>query len=181
MPESIPFLSLQPQHALVEQELKQAMQRVLSSNWFILGKELEKFELEYAAYNETKFSAGVANGLDAIILSLRALGIGQGDEVIVPSHTYIATWLAVSAVGAKPAPVEPNINTYNIDASKIEAVITKKTKAIIPVHLYGQACEMNDIMQIANNHNLFVIEDNAQAHGSDCQKKRTGSFGHCNA
>jgi dTDP-4-amino-4,6-dideoxygalactose transaminase len=179
--ESIPFLSLEFQHAAVEQELREAMDRVVKSNWFILGKELERFEHEYAAYHKTRFCAGVANGLDAIILSLRALGIGPGDEVIIPSHTFIATWLAVSAVGSKLIPVEPDIKTCNIDVTKIEAAITKKTKAIIPVHLYGQACEMTEIMRIAGQHNLFVVEDNAQAHGAKHHQKLTGSFGHCNA
>ena len=179
--ESVPFLSLEFQHASIEKDLQRAMERVLKSNWFILGKELEKFEAEYAAYSETKFSAGVANGLDAITLSLRALGVGAGDEVIVPSNTYIATWLAVSATGATPIPVEPDIHTFNIDVAKIEASITKKTKAIVPVHLYGQACQMTDIMRIANKHKLFVVEDNAQGHGAECERKKTGSFGHCNA
>jgi dTDP-4-amino-4,6-dideoxygalactose transaminase len=179
--EPVPFLSLEYQHASIEQELQQAMQRVLRSNWFVLGQEVEKFETEYADYCGTRFTAGVANGLDAIILSLRALSVGEGDEVIVPANTYIATWLAVSAVGAKPIPVEPQVKTYNIDVSKIEAAITKKTKAIIPVHLYGQACQMSELMSLAKRHNLFVIEDNAQAHGAEYQQKRTGSFGQCNA
>lgn len=179
--ESVPFLSLEFQHASIERDLQRAMERVLKSNAFILGKELEKFEAEYATFSETKFSAGVANGLDAITLSLRALGVGAGDEVIVPSNTYIATWLGVSATGATPIPVEPDIHTFNIDVAKIEASITKKTKAIVPVHLYGQACQMTDIMRIANKHTLFVVEDNAQGHGAECEKRKTGSFGHCNA
>ena len=181
MPESVPFLSLQFQHAPIEAELQQAMARVLKSNWFILGEELKKFESAYASFNSTRFCSGVANGLDAIILSLRALNIGPGDEVIVPSHTYVATWLAVSAVGAKPIPVESDIKTYNIDVSKIETAIAKKAKAIIPVHLYGQACRMNEIMHLASKHSLSVIEDNAQAHGAECHQKKTGSIGHCNA
>jgi dTDP-4-amino-4,6-dideoxygalactose transaminase len=179
--EPVPFLSLKFQHGSIRQDMESAMKRVLESNWFILGNELEKFEQEYAAFSKTRFCAGVANGLDAIALSLRALGVGASDEVIVPSNTFIATWLAISAIGAKPIPVEPDIKTYNIDASKIEATITKKTKAIVPVHLYGQACEMEEIMRVANKHNLFVVEDNAQAHGAECQRKITGSFGHCNA
>lgn len=178
---TIPFLSLEAQHAAVEQELQQAMARVLKSNWFILGKELTNFEEAFAAYCGTKFSVGVANGLDALILSLRAVGVGPGDEVIVPAHTYIATWLAVTAVGAWPVPVEPNIETCNIDVRKIEASISKKTKAIIPVHLYGQACEMTEIMRIAEKHKLFVVEDNAQAQGAMWENRKTGSFGHCNA
>ena len=179
--EPVPFLSLEFQHGSIKQDLKDAMERVLRSNWFILGKELEKFEREYATFSESRFCAGVANGLDAITLSLRALGVGAGDEVIVPSNTYIATWLAVSVIGAKPVPVEPDIKSYNIDPSRIEAAVTKKTKAIVPVHLFGQACEMNEIMRLANKNNLFVVEDNAQAHGAECQKKITGSFGQCNA
>ncbi len=177
----IPFLSLQPQHDAIEQELQQTIQRVLKSNWFILGKELSSFENAFAAYCGTKFSAGCANGLDALVISLRALGIGSGDEVIVPSNTFIATWLAVTAVGAKVVPVEPDSNTYNIDPLKIENAITSRTKVIIPVHLFGQACEMERIMRIAEKYNLYVVEDNAQAQGATCGGKKTGSFGNCNA
>ncbi|GIV35625.1 MAG: aminotransferase [Cyclobacteriaceae bacterium] len=148
---------------------------------FILGNELRKFETEYARYNHTRYAIGVSNGLDALTLSLRALGIGPGDEVIVPSHTFIATLLAVTHVGATPVLVEPRMETYNINPDLIERAITKRTKAIIPVHLYGQACEMDSIMRIAKAHNLFVVEDNAQAHGALWNRKMTGSWGHANA
>ncbi len=178
---SIPFLSFDTTNAQIREELQEAFNRVFSSGWYILGKEVENFELEYAKWNQVKFCVGVSNGLDALHLSLRALGIGEGDEVIVPSNTYIATVLAVSFVGAKPIFVEPRLNTYNINPERVEEVITPRTKAIIPVHLYGQACEMDTIMEIAHKHNLYVVEDNAQAHGSTYNGKMTGSFGVLNA
>lgn len=157
-----------------------AFKKVYDSNWFIMGQELAAFEQEYAAYNRTKHAIGVSNGLDALILSLKVLGIGRGDEVIVPSNTYIATLLAVTHVGATPILVEPRMETYNLNPELIEAAITKRTKAIMPVHLYGQACEMDAIMAIANAHELKVVEDNAQAHGATWNGRLTGSFGHCN-
>ena len=139
-----------------------------------------QFEKEYAAFNKINEAVGVSNGLDALHISLKVLEIGEGDEVIVPSNTYIATVLAVSYVGAKPVFVEPDEQTYNINPLLIEAAITSKTKAIIPVHLYGQACNMGAIMEIAANHNLKVVEDNAQAHGAYWNNKMTGSWGHIN-
>jgi dTDP-4-amino-4,6-dideoxygalactose transaminase len=145
-----------------------------------MGKKLEAFEKEYAAFNDTKFSIGVSNGLDALHLALKALNVTKGDEVIVPSNTYIATALAASYVGATPVFVEPDPNTYNINPANIEAAITSKTKVIMPVHLYGQACDMDAIMAIAKKHNLFVVEDNAQAHGATFNDKITGSFGNAN-
>lgn len=177
----IPFLDLKNINLKYKDELTQAFNRVLESGWFIMGPELEAFEKEFAEYCEVEHCIGVGNGLDALILSLKALNVGPGDEVIVPSNTYIATWLAVTHVGATIVPVEPNVDTYNIDPAKIEAAITSKTKAIIPVHLYGQAAEMDIIMTIANKHKLFVIEDNAQAQGASCNGKKTGSWGHINA
>jgi dTDP-4-amino-4,6-dideoxygalactose transaminase len=168
---NIPFLKFEKMHRDVQTQLYKAFDDVVKSQWFVMGKKLLQFEEEYASFSNTKFSVGVANGLDALILSLRALEIKKGDEVIVPSNTYIASWLAVSAVGATPIPVEPNINTYNINASLIEEKITSKTKAIMPVHLYGQACEMDEIIAIAKKHNLFVLEDNAQSQGAMCNKK----------
>ncbi|GGK78180.1 aminotransferase [Rufibacter glacialis] len=156
------------------------MQGVFDSKWYILGDYVKQFEREYAIFNDTASCIGVANGLDALQISLKVLGIGEGDEVIVPSNTYIATWLAVSYVGATLVPVEPNIATYNIDPAKIEAAITSRTKAIIPVHLYGQACEMDAIMAISKKHNLYVVEDNAQAQGALYNGRKTGSFGHAN-
>ena len=177
----IPFLSFDYQDPLYRQQLIDAMTQVLDSKWYVMGKNLELFEKNYADFNHTKYAVGVANGLEAIIISLKILEIGEGDEVIVPSNTYIATWLAVSNVGAKIVPVEPDPKTYNIDPLKIEAAITEKTKAIIPVHLFGQSCDMEGIMQLAKKYNLYVVEDNAQAHLSTWNGKLTGSFGHSNA
>lgn len=177
----IPFLDLKNINLNYKDQLTEAFNRVLESGWFIMGPELEAFEKEFANYCEVEHCIGVGNGLDALILSLKALDVGPGDEVIVPSNTYIATWLAVTHVGATIVPVEPNIDTYNIEPTLIEAAITSKTKAIIPVHLYGQAAEMDKIMTIANKHSLFVIEDNAQAQGALCNGKKTGGWGHINA
>jgi dTDP-4-amino-4,6-dideoxygalactose transaminase len=145
-----------------------------------MGEKLQTFEASYAKYNQTKYCVGVSNGLDALILALKALNIGKGDEVIVPSNTYIASVIAITTVGATPAFVEPRMDTYNINPELIEQKITKRTKAIMPVHLYGQACEMNYIMKLAKAYDLYVVEDNAQAHGSSYNGKLTGSFGHAN-
>lgn len=177
----VPFLSFSPQHQPIREEVLQALARVYDSQWFVLGKEVTDFEAAYAKFNNTKHSVGVANGLDALHLALMALGIGAGDEVIVPSNTYIATWLAVSYVGATIVPVEPDPATYNLDPTLLEAAITARTKAIMPVHLYGQACLMDDIMAIAKRHGLAVVEDNAQSQGAMCQGQYTGSFGDINA
>jgi dTDP-4-amino-4,6-dideoxygalactose transaminase len=176
----IPFLDFSPVNNEIRDEIFESFKNVFDSNWYVLGKNVTKFEQEYAAFNNVNFSIGVANGLDALYLSLKALGIGSGDEVIIPSNTYIATVLAVSYLNAKPVFVEPNIDTYNIDPVLIRSAITDKTKAILPVHLYGQACEMDEIMSIANEFNLFVVEDNAQAHGAKYNGKVAGSWGHCN-
>lgn len=176
----IPFLNFAPMHDSIRSEMEEAFRRVYESNWFIMGRELATFEKEYAEYNDTRFGIGVSNGLDALSLSLRALAIGPGDEVIVPSNTYIATALAVTHVGATPVFVEPRMETYNIDPDRIPAAITSKTRAIMPVHLYGQACEMDRIMAIAEEHGLYVVEDNAQAHGARWKGILTGSFGHVN-
>ena len=177
----IPFLSFDGLHKPIERELKQAFSEVLESNGFVMGKQLSSFEEEYSKWNGVSFTVGVSNGLDALILSLRALEIGPGDEVIVPSNTYIATALAVTNVGATPVFIEPRLETANINPELITNAITKYTKAIIPVHLYGQACEMEAIMNLANEHKLYVIEDNAQAHGASYNGKKTGSWGHINA
>jgi dTDP-4-amino-4,6-dideoxygalactose transaminase len=149
----------------------------MRSAWYILGREVEAFEKEYADYCESEHCVGVGNGLEALHLILRAYGIGEGDEVIVPSNTYIATWLAVSSVGANPVPVEPDVRTCNIDPTRIEAAITSRTKAIMPVHLYGQPADMDPIMEIARARNLKVVEDNAQAQGARYKGRRTGSLG----
>lgn len=176
----VPVLDFKFQHDLLKEEMLTAFTNVYDSNWYILGKHLTEFEAAYATFNEVTQTIGVSNGLDALYLALKALEIGEGDEVIVPSNTYIATALAVSYTGATPIFVEPDIRTYNISPENIEKAITPKTKALMPVHLYGQACEMEAIMAIAKQHNLFVIEDNAQAHGAKFNGKITGSFGHLN-
>jgi dTDP-4-amino-4,6-dideoxygalactose transaminase len=173
----IPFLDLKAAYLELQPEIDAAIQRVLDSGWYILGEEVDSFEQEYAAYCEAKYCVGLANGLDALHLALLALGVGEGDEVIVPSNTYIATWLAVSQCGATPVPVEPDEMTYNIDPARIEAAITPKTKVILPVHLYGQPADMDAILTIARKHGLKVLEDGAQAHGARYKGKRIGSHG----
>jgi len=178
---NIPFLNFESMHQGIKAEMHDAFAKVYASNWFINGAEVEKFEKDYARYCQTRFAVGVSNGLDALHLCLRALGVGAGDEVIVPSNTFVATVLAVSYCGAIPVFVEPRMDTYNIDPEKIEKAITKQTKAIIPVHLYGQPCEMDRIMAIASAHHLFVVEDNAQAHGATFLNRTTGGWGHLNA
>jgi len=176
----IPFLAFNRLHDPIREELMSVFEKELVKNWYILGSSLREFEVSFAEYLGTAHSIGVSNGLDALFLSLKVLGIGLGDEVIVPSNTYIASVLAVSHVGATPVFVEPDVRTYNIDPKRIEAVITERTRAIMPVHLYGQPCDMGRIMNIAEKHGLYVVEDNAQAHGSTWKGKRTGTFGHCN-
>jgi dTDP-4-amino-4,6-dideoxygalactose transaminase len=176
----IPFLSFEKTNEQIATEMANAFQRVFESKWYILGEQVKKFEESYAAFNKVEHCIGVSNGLDALHISLKALGIKEGDEVIVPSNTYIATLLAVSYTGAKPVLVEPRLDTYNINPETIEKAITSNTKAIMPVHLYGQCCEMNPIMAIAEKHNLYVVEDNAQAHGASYNGRLSGSFGHAN-
>lgn len=173
----VPFLDLLAAYEELRPELDEAYQRCMSSGWYILGREVEAFEEEYAAYCGVKYCVGVGNGLDALHLILRAFGIGPGDEVIAPSNTYIATWLAVSYAGAKPVPVEPDPLTYTLDPERIEAAITPRTRAIMPVHLYGQPADMDPIMSIARRYGLKVIEDNAQAQGALYDGQRTGSLG----
>lgn len=173
----IPFLDFSAIHAELRPRLDAAYARVVDSNWLVLGKELEAFEYEFAAYCGTRHCIGVANGLDALFITLKALGIGTGDEVIVPSNTYIATWLAVSYAGARPVPVEPDIRTFNLDPERVEVAITPATRAIMPVHLYGQTADMDPINLIAQRHGLKVVEDAAQAHGARYKGRRTGSLG----
>lgn len=173
----IPFLDLGETYNEIKEDLDESYHRVMGSGWYILGTEVEKFEEEYANYCGSKYCVGVANGLDAISLSLLACGIGPGDEVIVPSNTYIATWLAVTGIGAIPVPVEPDEKTYNIDITAIESSITPKTRAIIPVHLYGQPASINEITQLADRYQLKVIEDGAQAHGAKIDNVRLGCHG----
>ena len=177
---NVPFLSFEPQHVPLREAMQTAFARVYDSYWYVLGQEVQQFEQEYAAFGQVGHAVGVANGLDALVLALRALAIGPGDEVIVPSNTYIATWLAVTQVGATPIPVEPDLATSNLDPARIKVALTPRTRAIMPVHLYGQACQMTEIMDIATRHGLFVVEDNAQAQGATFAGKLTGSFGHVN-
>lgn len=174
---NIPFLDLKLPHDELREPLRAAFERVLDSGWYIQGNELKQFEKEFAEYCQTDHCIGVGNGLDALHLILRAYGIGEGDEVIVPSNTYIATWLAASYAGATPIPVEPDERTYNIDPARIETAITPRTRAIMVVHLYGQPADMDAINAIARKHNLKVIEDAAQAHGARYKGKRVGSLG----
>lgn len=172
----IEFNILDRQYQMFADEYKQAAIRVLESGWYILGKELEIFEKNYAEYMESKYCIGVNSGLDALILAFRALGIGQGDEVIVPANTYIASILGITENGATPVFVEPD-QYYNIDAERINAAITNRTKAILAVHLYGQAANMTAIKGIAENNRLYLIEDCAQSHGAKYDDKLTGTFG----
>lgn len=176
----IPFVSFEKMHAPLKAEMLKAFEEFYDGNWFILGEKVKQFEKEYAEFNQVGHCVGISNGLDALHIALRTLNIGGGDEVIVPSNTYIATVLAVSYVGATPIFVEPDINTYNLDPAKLEEVITPKTKAIMPVHLYGQACEMEAIMAVAEKYELKVIEDNAQSQGATYKGKLTGTWGQIN-
>ena len=173
----IPFVSFKPLEKKLDKGLRDAFERVYTRSWYIEGTEDEAFEKSFSVFCDRKFCIGVGNGLDALFLSLKALDIKEGDEVIVPSNTYIATALAVTYTGAKPVFVEPDIRTFNIDPTRIELAITDKTKAIMPVHLYGQACDMDPIMEIARRHDLYVVEDCAQAHGAKYKGKVIGSFG----
>jgi len=173
----VPFLDLRAAYEELKEEIDEAVARVLGSGYYLLGKEVEALEEEFAEHLNVEYCVGVGNGLDALHLALRALGVGQGDEVLVPSNTYIATWLAVSYAGAVPVPVEPDERTYNIDPEKLEAAITDRTRAIIPVHLYGQPADMDPILEVARKHNLWVLEDAAQAHGACYKGKRVGGLG----
>lgn len=173
----VPFLDLRAPYIELKTEIDEAISRVVNSGWFIGGKEVEKFEDQFAKYCGVRNCVGVANGLDALTLALRALGVGSGDEVIVPSNTYIATWLAVSHCNAIPVPVDPDPLTHNIDPTKIEAAITSKTKAILPVHLYGQPADLKAVLRIAEKNNLFVLEDGAQSHGATYNGQRIGGHG----
>lgn len=173
----VPFVSFLPMEKELNDELLMAFHRVLGNSWYIRGKEDDNFERAFAQYCGVSHCIGVGNGLDALMISLKALEIGEGDEVIVPSNTYIATALAVTYVGAKPVFVEPDISTFNIDIRRIEEKITENTKAIIPVHLYGQACDMDPILTVAYKYGLKIIEDCAQAHGATYRGKKVGAFG----
>lgn len=174
---SVPFLELGAAYNELQAEIESAVLASMRTGWYILGPEVEAFEADFAAYCEAAECIGVANGLDALHLALRAMDVGPGDEVIVPSNTYIATWLAVSQCGATPVPVEPVEATYNIDPDGIEAAITPRTKVILPVHLYGQPADLDPILAIAKKHGLKVLEDAAQAHGARYKGKRIGGHG----
>jgi dTDP-4-amino-4,6-dideoxygalactose transaminase len=174
----VPFLDVGATYLELKEELDAAVSRVLSSGWYLLGAEIAAFEEEFAAYVGVKHCIGVGNGLDALHLALRAMNVGSGDEVIVPSNTYIATWLAVSYAGATPVPVEPDLRTYNLDPALIEAAITPRTRAILPVHLYGQPADMDPICEIGQRYGLWVLEDAAQAQGARYRGRRVGGVGH---
>ncbi len=177
----IPFFSVASQHAAIRAEVLAALAEVYDSHWYVLGEQVQLFEQAYSTFTGVAHTVGVGNGLEALTLALRALGVGAGHEVLVPSNTYIATWLAVSHVGATPVPVEPDASTSNLDPARLEAAITPRTRAIMPVHLYGQACRMTEIMAIARRYGLHVVEDNAQAQGATFAGQLTGSFGAANA
>jgi len=174
---SVPFLDLGAAYRELKVDIDAAVARVLASGWYVLGPEVEAFEAEWAAYCGAPHAVGVANGLDALTLALRALGVGPGDEVIVPSNTYIATWLAVMAAGATPVPVEPDPTTFNLDPTGIAAAVTPRTRALLPVHLYGQPADLEPILAFARRHALAVVEDAAQAHGARYRGDRIGCHG----
>lgn len=175
---NVPFLDLGATYLELQTEIDEAIQRVLNSGSYIGGAEVEAFENAFADFCGADHVVGVANGLDALKLALLALDVGPGDEVIVPSHTFIATWLAVSQCGATPIPIEPKAGDFNIDPQQVAARITSKTKGIIPVHLYGEPADLDPLIDIANRHGLFVLEDAAQAHGAVYRGRRIGSHGH---
>lgn len=174
---NVPFLELLPTYQELKPELDEAYHRVMNSGWFLLGNELEAFEAEFAAYVGTKYCVAVGSGLDALVFALKARNIGEGDEVIVPAQTFIATWLAVSECGATPVPVDVREGTGNLNPELVEAAITEHTKAIVPVHLFGQIAEMDQINRIGKEHGLFVLEDAAQAHGATFQGQAGGTLG----
>jgi dTDP-4-amino-4,6-dideoxygalactose transaminase len=174
---AVPFLDLRAATDELRAEIDAAVGRVVGSGWYILGAEVEAFERAFAAYVGARHCVGVGNGLDALHLALRARGVGPGDEVIVPSNTYIATWLAASWAGARPVPVEPDPRTYNLDPERLEAAITPRTRAVVPVHLYGQPADMGPILEVARRRGLFVLEDAAQAHGARYRGRRVGALG----
>lgn len=178
---TIPFYSLQYTNGILQQEFIDAFKTVLQSNSLILGDNVAAFEVEFSKFTMNNYSIGVSSGLDALKIALKSLGVNAGDEVIVPSNTYIATWIAVSLLGAKPVPVEPDEDTFNISAEKIKAKITDKTKVILPVHMYGNPCNMNEIMNIAQKYHLYVVEDFAQAQGASYNGKPVGGWGNVNA
>lgn len=174
---NVAFLDLGAGYRELQAEIEAAALATLRSGWYIGGQEVDAFEAEFAAFTDVRYCVGVGNGLDALRLALKALGVGAGDEVIVPSNTYIATWLAVNQCGAIPVPVEPVESTYNLDPDRITAAITSRTRVILPVHLYGQPADLAPILEIARKHNLRVVEDAAQAHGARYRGQRIGAHG----
>ena len=174
---NVPFLDVKAGYTELKKDLDAAYRRVMDSGWYILGEEVDRFEKEFAASCGSKFCIGVGNGLEALVLILKGYGIGRGDEVIVPANTYIATWLAVSYAGAAPVPVEPDPETFNIDPKRIEKAVTPKTRAILPVHLYGQTADMDPILRIAKKRKLKVIEDSAQAQAGRYKGRTAGHLG----
>ncbi len=179
--QSIPFLSLAPQHDLIRKELEEGFKKVMEGSGFILGGEVEAFEREYAAYSGVNHCVAVANGMEALYISLKTLGVGPGAEVVVPALTCAPTWMAVSHADATLVPVDVQLNTFMLDEAKLERAITQKTKAIVPVNLYGHPAPLPAILKMANNKTIAVVEDNAQGHGASIHGKKTGSFGHINA
>ena len=181
MSDPIPFYSFALAHQAIRDEALQAMTRCFDSNWYVLGEQVRQFEAEYAHWNGTRHAAGVASGLDALHIALKALGVGPGQEVIVASNAYIACWLAIAATGATIVPVEPDPDTYNLDPRAVEAALSPRTAAVMPVHLFGQSCDMQPLLALSERHGFFIVEDNAQAHGARCAGRLTGSMGHINA
>ena len=179
--QEVRFLSFEGMHDPLEEDFTAVFQKVLKSGWLVTGNELGHFEQDWAKFLGCRHAVGVSNGLDGLELALRACDVGEGDEVLVPSHTYVASFLAISHVGATPVPVECSSATGLLEVDLLEAAITSRTKAIMPVHLYGQAVDMSGVMEVAGRFNLKVIEDNAQAQGSSWQGKKTGSWGHANS
>ena len=174
---SVPFLDVQAAYRELHRQIDEAIARVLESGWYIGGEELDAFEADFAAYCGAAFCVGVGNGLDALHLALLAMDVGPGDEVIVSSNTYIATWLAVSMAGATPVPVEPDPATHNLDPARVEAAITERTRALLPTHLYGQPADLDPLLDLARRHRLKLLEDAAQAHGARYKGRRLGAHG----
>ncbi|MEO6063505.1 MAG: DegT/DnrJ/EryC1/StrS family aminotransferase [Thermoflexales bacterium] len=178
---NVPFFELKPAYAELQTELDEAYRRVMDSGWYTLGAEVDAFEREFAAYCGAAACVGVANGLDALSLILEACGVGAGDEVIVPANTFIATWLSITHVGARPVPVEPDPATFNLDVLRVAEAITPRTRAIVAVHLYGQPADMRALRALADSRGLILIEDAAQAHGARCGDRKAGNLGHAAA
>lgn len=177
----IPFYSFEPAHRDIRAEVLEALTGCYDSNWYVLGEQVQQFETEYAQWNGVQHAVGVASGLDALHIALKALDIGPGQEVVVASNAYIACWLAIAATGATIVPAEPDPDTHNLDPRTVEEALSPRTAAIMPVHLFGQACDMQPLLRLAERRGLFIVEDNAQAHGARCAGNLTGSMGHVNA